>query len=164
MRQVWLVRHAIAAEAVADSNDESASDFDRPLTDKGRRKFRRLARSLVRQGQVPDLIVCSPLVRAVQTARVLAKAAGISKPEILVEEVLAPGVQFRRLDAFLKARPEACVALVGHEPDMSRSLGHFIGGGQVAFGKGHVACVCFDEKVGPKTGQLSWFVGPELAR
>ena len=64
MIAVHLVRHGVAADA-----REGEPDAHRALTEKGRRRFRRLARAFARltEGEpAPSLILTSPLVRAVQ--------------------------------------------------------------------------------------------------
>ena len=68
--QLYLVRHGIAVDG-----GEAMPDGSRGLTDKGRRRFHRTARAFGKLGHKLDLILTSPLVRAVQTAEILAGAA-----------------------------------------------------------------------------------------
>ena len=61
MIRIYLVRHGIAV----DPAEKGTLDDDaRPLTGKGRRRFRRLARAFARLGEKLDFIFTSPLVRA----------------------------------------------------------------------------------------------------
>ena len=66
MIRIYLVRHGIALDH-ADRGD--LPDDDRPLTGKGRRRFRRGARAFARLGEQLDFIFTSPLIRAAQTAQ-----------------------------------------------------------------------------------------------
>jgi len=155
---IWFVRHAIAA----DRAPHSAADCDRPLTEHGRDVFEDLAEILAEHVKMPERIFSSPLVRAVQTAELLAEAAGLKKKDLAVSDVLAPAVNLERLLDFLREQKVERIALVGHEPDMSRCSSALIGGGQFAFGKGNVACIRFDGVPGPGAGELRWFIGPKL--
>ena len=66
---LYLLRHGIAAERGAG---QSAGDADRPLTTKGRRKLRRAAAAMRTMQLSFDVILSSPLVRARQTAELIA--------------------------------------------------------------------------------------------
>lgn len=156
--QLWLVRHAVAAEREAFDGP----DAQRPLTPKGRRQFRKFCDWLAGQTALPPAIFTSPLVRAVQTAEILAKSLGKKKTEVACTEVLAPGVDVQQLVQFVGRQPDDCLALVGHEPDMSRILAELVGGGKFRFGKGFVATVEFDSASAIGAGRLCWFVGPRL--
>lgn len=168
--QLWLVRHAVAAER----EEFDGPDAERPLTAKGRRRFREFCDWLAAQTELPPTIVTSPLVRAAQTAAILAKSAGLKRSEIISSELLSPGVDVNLLMQFACSQfacslstgsPAAeSVALVGHEPDMSRILTDLIGGGSVRFGKGCIAAVEFDDLATIGAGRLCWFVGPKLLK
>src|SRR5438105_10768988 len=86
MIRVYLVRHGIAVNP-ADSG--GLPDDDRPLTGKGRRRFRRAARAFARLGELPDFLFTSPLIRAAQTAEIL--AGGSRADEVAVLEELRSG-------------------------------------------------------------------------
>jgi phosphohistidine phosphatase len=115
--QLYVVRHGIAVEG-----SEGMPDGSRPLTEKGRRRFQRTARAFGKLGHKLDLILTSPLVRAVQTAEIL---AGASKHgEVGVLEELGPGFAAGALRTAIAARAgdAAAVAIVGHEPQLSSFL------------------------------------------
>ena len=156
--QLWLVRHAVAVE----QDEFDGPDAERPLTAKGRRRFREFCDWLAGQTAMPAEILSSPLVRAAQTAATLAKAAGLKKTDIVSTDLLSPGVDVRRLVQFVHSRAGECVALVGHEPDMSHILAELIGGGDFRFGKGFVVAVEFTSAPEIGAGRLCWFVGPKL--
>src|SRR5262245_60881229 len=84
--ELYLVRHAIAAERGNDWPD----DDKRPLTARGVARFEESVAGLVRLDVAVDEIFTSPLIRARQTAELL--AAGLAgKPPVKVLDVLAPG-------------------------------------------------------------------------
>src|SRR5262245_15233538 len=84
--ELYLVRHAIAAER----GDEWPDDAKRPLTKRGIRRFRECATGLRESGVAVDEIFTSPLVRAKQTADILA-AAMDDRPPVKTLDALAPG-------------------------------------------------------------------------
>lgn len=157
--QLWLVRHAVAAER----GEFDGPDAERPLTPKGRRRFREFCDRLAGQTAMPQAIYTSPLVRAAQTATILAKSSGLKKMEVASTELLSPGVDVQRLVEFVRSQPADCLALVGHEPDMSRILAELVDGGSFRFGKGFVAAVEFATPPAIGAGRLCWFVGPKLS-
>ncbi|QXE91916.1 histidine phosphatase family protein [Geomonas subterranea] len=110
---IHIVRHAEAIERTPEVPEEH-----RYLTRRGRRRFRKAAKSLATLGIEPDLILTSPLVRAVQTADILAERLRY-KRELIVTTQLSPGFRPEKHDELLKLYPQVSeVALVGHEPDL----------------------------------------------
>jgi len=101
--RVFLVRHASAAPGTPDDA--------RPLTVEGRAEADALAAQLAREN--PTAVLSSPLLRARQTAEIVARAAGI---EAEVDANLAPGATPATLRAAVAGRGERVVA-IGHQPD-----------------------------------------------
>ena len=149
------MRHAIAEERVGFAG----TDAERALTEEGARRFRRAARALA--AQVPDLalVVSSPYRRAVETAALL-RAAFERAPASAELAALAPDGEFAAVLAFLRAqRRVATLALVGHEPSLSRLEGHLLtdGGGPLAhLKKGGAALVELAGVVAAGRGTLLW--------
>jgi len=83
---LYLVRHAIAAER----GDEWPDDSKRPLTETGINRFKEAVEGLAWLDVDIDEIFTSPLVRARQTADLLA-AALHPRPTVKVLDALAPG-------------------------------------------------------------------------
>ena len=102
---VILVRHAKAAPGKPDALRE--------LTSSGREAAALLG-ELLAERRV-DAVVTSPLVRARQTAEIIAAAVGL---EPILDERLAPGATVERVRAAVMGRGETVVA-VGHQPDCS---------------------------------------------
>ncbi|MCX7866930.1 MAG: phosphohistidine phosphatase SixA [Limisphaera sp.] len=116
--KLYLLRHA---EAVDATETASGKDEDRALTPRGRRRARALAHALRQRGIQCDLVWTSPLVRARQTADILARGLRLGRAPVVVES-LAPDQPPRHLVAELQALrplPDAMM-LVGHEPFLSR--------------------------------------------
>jgi phosphohistidine phosphatase len=116
-RRLFLLRHGLAVPHGAEGFD----DDDRPLTEKGERRVRQVARGLKRIGLKLDKIVTSPLPRASRTAEIVADVLGVA---FLLEdaESLAPAATPESIRDWLKGRAEARIMLVGHNPNLSELL------------------------------------------
>lgn len=118
-----LFRHGEAVE-----NAPGLGDAGRWLTAKGRRVTRKVARWLdERSSRRPTAIWTSSLVRAVQTAEILAAEIGL-EDEILVRPELAPSGDLSDLVRLIEAhRGRGPLALVGHEPGLSMLARNLLG-------------------------------------
>ena len=118
--KVLLIRHAHAVDGVEGMPDEA-----RHLTAVGRAIARKVGERLHADGIVFDAMVTSPLVRAVQTAELVAQAARYGG-EIECVTALAPGESPRHAAHELEGRG-AAVAAIGHEPSISALAALFAG-------------------------------------
>lgn len=162
MIAIYLVRHAIAVDA-ADRPD--LPDDDRPLTPKGRRRFRRVARAFARIGERPTFLFTSPLPRAVQTAEILALALKADSVEIL--EPLRAGAPVRPVLAELGRKLEdgQSAALVGHDPQMSQLVAALAGLEQsqaerIVFRKGAIVRIDVGALPSAKPSEPRWHLKP----
>ena len=157
---LYLMRHGIAVAA-----DEPAvtRDNERPLTPKGVKRLRRAARGIRRLDVAFDGILTSPVLRARQTAEIVASAFD-PRPSIITIESLAPGGSYASLVADLeKHGRKTRIALVGHEPGIGELGARLIGSRHsFEFKKGAVCRIDVDEipPVGP--GDLRWFLTPKV--
>lgn len=116
MKRLYLMRHG---HSPSTSEAGVAKDALRPLSDQGREDARQMALELARRGAAPSLILHSPLLRAVQTAAVM---ASVLKPLSGTESFAAldntrpPEEVERALDARGEAAAE--VLAVGHQPQI----------------------------------------------
>jgi phosphohistidine phosphatase len=116
--KLYLIRHAAAI-----ARGEHIVDEHRYLTLRGRQSFRITARKMRKRGAMPDAIVTSPLVRAVQTAEILAQGLAF-KGKLVVSAELAPGFDVAKLHRILASfKKTSGLALVGHEPDLGEVAG-----------------------------------------
>jgi phosphohistidine phosphatase len=115
---VLLVRHGKAED------NHPLGDGARGLTEEGREEFRAHARQLARYVTLTG-IYTSPLVRAVQTAELLAEACGVNRIDVK-GELDADRASARSIEALCRAAGPGW-ALVGHNPSMAEALGHLVG-------------------------------------
>lgn len=159
--ELYLVRHAIAAER----GDEWPDDTKRPLTVRGISRFKDAVRGLRHLDVALDEIWTSPLVRARQTADLLAAGLG-GKPVVKVLETLAPGhAPAAVLAQLAKASRGGRLALVGHEPGLGELAAHLIGAARaLEFRKGGAGRIDVGALNGKRPGSLVWFLPPKMLR
>lgn len=159
--ELYLVRHAIAAER----GDEWPDDNKRPLTERGISRFKDVVRGLERLDVSIDEIFTSPLVRAKQTADLL--AAGTSgKAIVKTLDALAPEhTPAAVMTQLAKVAGRPRVALVGHEPGLGELAAHLMGAQRaLAFRKGGVARIDLGSITSRRAGSLIWFLPPKVLR
>jgi phosphohistidine phosphatase len=153
--RLHLLRHAHAGDAFEWIGDDDL----RPLTGKGRKQAERLGRFMCEHGIRPDVIVSSPLVRAVQTAEIVAAELGMT---VRKDPRLTGGFSQRELWALLDELGAREPLLVGHEPDLSALLAYLIGGPGVPMKKGALASVDLQTRLGDGEGVLRWLLPPDV--
>jgi phosphohistidine phosphatase len=127
MIRILLVRHGLAGKP----DPETYPDDDlRPLTAKGRKAFKAAAKGLRSQSVDPALILTSPVLRARQTADLLADGLRLKdksvRPMPELHHAVPPAKALARL---ARMRLPRAVALVGHEPWLGEFLSLMIAGG-----------------------------------
>jgi phosphohistidine phosphatase len=161
---LYLMRHGIAV--VADQAGME-SDSERPLTPKGVKRMRRAARGLRRLKISFDTILTSPLVRARQTADIVAETLGL---EGQVEEIpeLVPERSVEHLVlGITRFHDREHLLLVGHNPLLIRACSFFISGKdnlEIELKKGGLCCIETDGLPPSAPGTLHWFLTPRQLR
>ena len=163
--QLLVVRHAIAEERDVFARTGADDDL-RPLTDEGRKKMARAARGLRFLVPALDLVASSPLVRAQQTAQIVASAYGIGVSEST--PALEPDA---RLESFIQwIEPHAgkkVIAVVGHEPHLSALVTWLISGlddSRVVLKKGAACLLEFAARPKRAGAVLLWLHAPATLR
>jgi len=120
--RVFLVRHGDADADIPDGLDDEA----RALTARARLAIPAHFSSVSGLIGVPDVMVMSPLVRAVQTATLLAQVLGYEGP-LRTTRKLFPDGPVGALETLLAENEGKSVILVGHQPSMGSAAAHFLG-------------------------------------
>ena len=120
--KVILVRHGDADADIPDGLDDDA----RPLTTRARLALPAHFGPLAARIGTPSVIFMSPLVRAVQTATILAQALQYEGP-MRTNRTLFPDGPVGAIDALIKDKLGETIVLVGHQPSMGSTAAHFLG-------------------------------------
>jgi len=154
--QLYFLRHGQSVGRSA----WKGPDGERPLTEEGRGALAHEAATLLRLGLKPDVIVSSPLVRARETAEIVAGGLGAGD-RVVVDDRVAEWFGVRRLRKVLREHGDIKrIMLVGHEPDFSTIIGKLTGG-RVVCTKGSLARVDVDA-ADAGTGELVWLLQAEV--
>ncbi len=162
MIRLYLVRHGIAAEPA----DFLGPDESRPLTAKGRRRLHRAGRAFARLGESIDLLVSSPLVRAVQSAEILACALRVDV--VAIADELRPAQSPETILRAIAGRVHdgQGVMLVSHDPLISRLLSHVadltpVESARIVFRKGSIVRVDVGALPTARPAQARWWMRPK---
>ena len=137
------------------------SDADRRLTKKGRDEIAATGRWMAAQGLRFGLIAASPLVRAQETAGIVAGCLG-EKNRFVTWNVLAPGGSTETVcNEIGKHEDLRSILLVGHEPRLSMLISRIIAGDEdaaIAMTKGALAKIREYSPGKYPSGELHWLV------
>jgi len=160
-RRITLLRHA-----KSDWSGPKLDDYDRPLNVRGKRDAPRMGQQLRNRGLHPQLILSSPALRAITTARIVAAELGYEQESIQTDADLyhaSPSTILR----VLRNRGASCtdVMLVGHNPGLS-DLANLIGDTSI---DNIPTCGAFSvelyadswDTLGNVAGHLDWFDYPK---
>jgi len=159
--ELYFVRHGLAEER----GDAWPDDTKRPLTEEGMSRLRKAVRGLARIGVAIDVVLTSPLVRARQTADIV--AGGLDpRPSIVNVDSLAPAGSYAAVLADLEKHSRKCrLALVGHEPMLGELAARLVGSRHpIEFKKGGVCRIDVDNLPPAGPGALRWMVTPKILR
>jgi phosphohistidine phosphatase len=163
---LYLLRHGIA---VAADEPGIESDNERPLTPKGTKRMRKAAKGLGRLGIAFDGILTSPLVRARQTAEIVAEGLSLQSqlqeisglaPESSVENLIFGLTRFQNREHLL---------LVGHQPLLGETAAFLLRGKDraplgIELKKGGICRIEIDAIPPARNGTLHWLLAPKQLR
>ena len=157
--QLLVIRHGIAEEA-EEFAATGMDDSRRPLTKSGKRKMKEVAAGLRENLQTLDVLGASPLLRAQQTAEIVAKAYG--DLSVSTVQALSPGSNPSGLVDWLGEHASAeVVAVVGHEPHLGMLVTWLMTearDSRVEMSKGGAALLEFTSRVTAGSGTLQWLL------
>jgi phosphohistidine phosphatase len=153
---LYIIRHAIAV-------DEYEEDSQRPLSDKGKKKMRQIAKGLRILGVDFDLILSSPYVRAKETAEILMEVFKIKQDVQFSENLVPMGDPDLLISEMNEKYNATSIALVGHEPFLSALVGLLISENtnvDLSFKKGGVCRLSADDLHHTRQATLEWLLTP----
>lgn len=157
MSTVFIIRHAEAEEPM-EAARVGRGEAQRRLTQDGVKLMKKGARGLATLVDPPSLILSSPLMRAVQTADVLAEVFPDAERE--THPRMAPGFDPEALFRWLGNHRDELM-LVGHEPDLSEWIGYAVSGlslSLVRMKKGSVCRLNIPADARPGQAEIVWLL------
>lgn len=120
MRSLLLMRHS-----KSNWDEPGRKDFDRTLNDRGRKDAPEMGKRLKREGIKPDLIISSPAVRALKTAKEVARETGYPEKNILQEFEIYEADIDNLIHVIRNINDEYhTVILIGHNPALTGLVGY----------------------------------------
>jgi phosphohistidine phosphatase len=155
---LYLMRHANAGLR----RENPALDAKRGLVKEGKDQCMLMARMLSALKVQVDVIVSSPLKRALQTAQFVGTELGYES-KVEISKALSPGADFSAFqDMLAKYSNREGVLVVGHNPNLYQFLGRLVtgnGGAAIRLRKGSIARIRLDRH--PPI--LQWLIDPRTA-
>lgn len=163
--RLLIIRHGIAEDR-EEWAKSGKPDPERPLTGKGARRMRSISRGLAQVVEAPEVVGSSPLVRAMETAEIVAKALGAEK--VVPVPSLEPNADFGDLVNWLRSlKTNGTVAVVGHEPHLSGLASFLLTGRRESFielKKGAACLIQLAEPPTPGVARMLWCMAPGVLR
>jgi phosphohistidine phosphatase len=159
---LYFIRHAIAVDEGAP---EYESDSQRPLTDKGKKKMRQIARGLRTLGVDFDLILSSPYLRAKETAEILADVFKIETDVAFSDNLIPMGDPDVLIAEMNEKYNVKSVALVGHEPHLTALISLLVSENasvDMTLKKGGVCRLSADDLHHARKATLEWLLTPGI--
>jgi phosphohistidine phosphatase len=158
-----LLRHGIAVER----DEWEGAEADRPLTERGAKRVVQVAAGLNRLGVQPTHILSSPLIRAIDTAKIVHSSLRVRSAIQIVDELLPDAPPDRFLSILHDLPPDACVLCIGHEPQLGMAASVLLSGRVSASFPLKKAGACLIElpiPAKPGQGVLRWWLTPRQLR
>ncbi len=122
MKTLYLVRHA-----KSDWTLPGQKDIDRPLLPKGVKRTEKIIQYLLKKQVMPGLILSSPAVRALQTAKQIASGIGYPEKKIQIEKTIYASNEDMLLDLIFAADDRLdSIMMVGHNPEITNLANLFL--------------------------------------
>ena len=158
-----LLRHGIAVER----DEWKGPDGDRPLTECGAKRVAQAAVGLSRLDVQLTHVFSSPLIRAIETAKIVHRSLRVCPAMHVVHELLPDAPPHRLLSILRKLPPESCVLCIGHEPQLGMAASVLLSGRVSASFPLKKAGACLIELsvlAKPGQGVLRWWLSPSQLR
>jgi phosphohistidine phosphatase len=166
--ELYLLRHGDAGRRTAIAASPVSSDL--PLTIAGREEIAVLARSLKHLNLKFDVIISSPLKRAIQTAKIIAKALVMEKRISIWNELVPEGNRSKLYSRLNQYTRESTILMVGHQPYLTNIICDMIFQkrvnqvGQINLKKAGLAKIRVISLIPNTSGELRWLLTPRILK
>lgn len=163
--KLMIIRHAIAEDREVFRKTKKPDNL-RPLTQRGKKRMRQNLAGIIRLESRLDVLISSPLTRALQTTKIVNSRYKKSKIEVARE--LEPETSVETTLRWLKKYSKRkIVGVVGHEPHLSRFIAYCVNGHRSAsmeLKKGGICILDFPATLAPGSAELICLAQPSLLK
>ena len=167
--ELYLLRHGDAGRSRAIAAGQDSGDL--PLTIAGREEIALVARSVRMLNLKISAIVTSPLKRAVQTAKIIARVLAIEKRISIWNELLPEGDRSKLYNKLNQYTRESTILMIGHEPYLSNIMYDMIFQknrvnhlARINLKKAGLARIRVISLTPNTTGELRWLLTPRILK
>lgn len=164
MKTLYLVRHA------KSSWDQSGiEDHERPIIEKGKKRTKVIIDYLLSQDITVDLMISSFAVRALDTARIIARALNYQESEIQISKSIYHGDADSLLDLFYDISDKVnSLMLFGHNPTITNFANFFLDKKIDSLPTSGVVCLEFDtdkwEEISTAKKRTKFVISPKSVK
>jgi phosphohistidine phosphatase len=165
---LYLLRHGDAGKGMAGAGGNSG---DVPLTIVGREEIAIIARSVKDLNLKFSAIITSPLKRAVQSAKIIAKVLAMEKRISIWNELVPEGNRSKLYNILNQYTRESSVLMIGHEPYLSNMMYDMIFQknrvnqlGRMSLKKAGLAKIRVISLTPNISGELRWLLTPRILK
>lgn len=161
MKTIILTRHAKSSW-----NSDSSTDFERPLNKRGIDDAPIMAKRLITYGQLPQVVISSTAIRALQTAELLMRELVMDKSLLTTTDTIYEAPARALIDS-IKQLPETSdtAMIIGHNPGMSSTCSYLSKEADIQMSTLAMVCMELDveewEDVYPDCGTMRWYDYPK---
>ncbi len=154
---IYLLRHG-------DASQEYQNDRQRPLSEEGKTSVKKVAEYVLRNKINPTRLITSPMLRAWQTANIVAEALNLNDKIEESDSMMPDSNPDDILRILTRLDNNERVLLVGHQPLLGILISNLISKGfaNIEVRKSSLACVEIHQPVSAGKGVLKFFINPEL--
>jgi len=156
--ELYFLRHAIAVQR---GHPKYTNDAQRPLTAQGAQKMSCAAHGMRTLGLSFDAILCSPYVRARQTAQIITRVFQTPKIKINFTNNLVGNTPLEELwqEILTLSSKSKKILLVGHQPHLTEFMSYLLKSEKpipINLKKGALAHLSCPDSCGPTPAVLNW--------
>lgn len=159
--EIYILRHGKAEDRARNIT----SDAKRQLTFEGKKELESISKAITKFDLKIDTIISSPLVRAKETANILAKHLWKKKKEVMIWDELKPESDISDVHKkIVKLNPDKRIVLVGHEPHLTDLISSIISPNcriSISLKKGGFASIRVKTSESKLTGDLRSILTPK---
>jgi len=166
---LYLLRHGDSGKRMAVAAGGNTCDV--PLTIVGREEIAIIARSVKALNLRFSAIVTSPLKRAVQTAKIIAKVLAIENRISVWNDLVPEGHQAKLYNRLNQYTRDSSVLMIGHEPYLSNIMYDMIFQknrvnqlGRISLKKAGLAKIRVISLTPNISGELRWLLTPRILK
>ncbi|HET7642701.1 MAG TPA: phosphohistidine phosphatase SixA, partial [Nitrososphaeraceae archaeon] len=167
MLNLIILRHGEAGTRLSDP----VNDYQRPLTQPGKKEVMQVAKSLKKLHVKFDYIFSSPLVRTFETAKIVATHYNLIEKIELSDELKPSGNNGILYDKLKKLNIDSTILIVGHEPYLSSMISDIISNNSynenrinIILKKAGLSKIKITSTVPRLKGELSWLLTPKILK